>query len=232
MAPCRYLIAPVMLLEVENLSFRHPGGGGVGPLGFTLAPAEACLLLGPSGSGKSTLLQLVAGLLTPETGTILLDGEPMHALGPAARDDLRRRTTAIVFQSLRLVSAISVHANLALARRLAGLPPDPGRIARLLERLGLAPLAGRLPRALSQGEAQRATLARALVTEPRLLLADEPTSALDDAQATAAATLLLDAAREAGAALLVVTHDARLKPLFGRALVLGADGRLAEDAAT
>ncbi len=216
-----------MLLDVADLCFRRPGGGGVGPLSFSLAPAEACLLLGPSGSGKSTLVQLVAGLLTPQSGTIRIAGEPMHALAPAARDDLRRRTLAIVFQSLRLVSALSVHANLALARRLAGLPTDPARIAHLLDRLGIAPLAGRLPRELSQGEAQRAALARALVTEPRLLLADEPTSALDDASAAAAATLLLDSAREAGAALLVVTHDSRLKPRFPRAITLGADGRLA-----
>ncbi len=216
-----------MLLEVGNASYRHNGGGGVGPLSFALAAGEACLLLGPSGSGKSTLIQLIAGLLTPQAGTILVDGTPMHALAPAARDDLRRRTIAIVFQSLRLVSALSVHANLALARKLAGLPADPARIATLLDRLAIAPLAGRLPRELSQGEAQRAALARALVTEPRLLLADEPTSALDDRAAAAAATLLLDSARAAGAALLVVTHDSRLRPRFPRAILLGADGRIA-----
>lgn len=220
-----------MLIEVDNLQFRHQGGGGVGPVSFALAEGEACLLLGPSGSGKSTLVQLIAGLITPQAGTILLAGAPMHALAPAARDDLRRRTIAIVFQSLRLVSALSVHANLALARSLAGLPPDPARIAALLERLGIARLAGRMPRELSQGEAQRAALARALVTEPRLLLADEPTSALDDRSADAAATLLLDQARAAAATLLVVTHDSRLRPRFPRAILLGADGRIAGDAA-
>ncbi|WP_448582371.1 ATP-binding cassette domain-containing protein [Thermaurantiacus sp.] len=220
-----------MLLDVADLAFRHPGGGGVGPLSFTLAAGEACLLLGPSGSGKSTLVQLIAGLLSPQSGSILLAGEPMHALGATGRDNLRRRTLAIVFQSLRLVSALSVHANLALARRLAGLPADPARMGALLERLGIAHLAGRLPRELSQGEAQRAALARALVTEPKLLLADEPTSALDDSAAAAAAMLLLDCAREAGAALLVVTHDSRLKPHFARAIALGADGRIATDTA-
>ncbi|MFQ3595281.1 MAG: ATP-binding cassette domain-containing protein [Sphingomonadaceae bacterium] len=215
-----------MLLAVDKLSFRHRGGGGVGPVSFTLAHGEACLLLGPSGSGKSTLVNLIAGLLTPQAGTVLVAGEPMHALAPAARDDLRRRTTGLVFQAMRLVSALSVHANLVLARRLSGKPADPGRIDRLLDTLGITHVAGRLPRELSQGEAQRAAIARALVAEPRLLIADEPTSALDDANAEAAATLLMDSATREGAALLVVTHDARLRTRFPRAITLGSDGRI------
>jgi putative ABC transport system ATP-binding protein len=218
-----------MLLAVDQLVFRHPGGGGVGPVSFAIEAGEAALILGPSGSGKSTLVNLVAGLLTPQGGTIRLAGEAAEALSPAGRDDLRRRTTGIVFQSLRLVSAISVAANLALARRLAGKPGDPARVLAPLDRLGIAHLSDKLPRTLSQGEAQRAALARALVTEPKLLIADEPTSALDDASAEAAAGLLEEAAREAGAGLLVVTHDTRLKGRFQRVLALTAGGLLAED---
>jgi putative ABC transport system ATP-binding protein len=218
-----------MLLALDDLVFRHPGGGGVGPLSFALGEGEAALVLGPSGSGKTTLVHLVAGLLTPQGGTIRIAGEAAERLDPAARDDLRRRTTGIVFQSLRLVSAISVAANLALARRLAGRPSDPARVAALLDRLGIAHLSGKLPRTLSQGEAQRAALARALVTEPKLLIADEPTSALDDESAEAAIALLDEAAREAGAGLLVVTHDSRLKGRFPRTLQLTAAGRLVGD---
>jgi putative ABC transport system ATP-binding protein len=225
-----YIIPCLMLLRLDEAAFRYPDGNGVGPVSFALGAGEAVLLLGPSGSGKSTLVNLVAGLLTPQAGEVLLAGEPMHALAAVARDDLRRRTTGLVFQATRLVSALSVHANLALARRLSGKPADPGRIDRLLDALSIRALAGKLPRELSQGEAQRAAIARALVTEPRLLIADEPTSALDDTNAEAAATLLLESATNEGAALLVVTHDARLKPRFSRAITLGPDGRLAEDA--
>jgi putative ABC transport system ATP-binding protein len=215
-----------MLLQLSDLCYRHPGGGGVGPISFGLDAGEAALLLGPSGSGKTTLVHLVTGLLTPQGGSLRIAGEGTDGLSPSARDDLRRRTTAIVFQTLRLVSAISVAANLALARKLAGKEPDPVRVAALLERLGIAHLSGKLPRTLSQGEAQRAALARALVTEPRLLIADEPTSALDDRNAEAAIALLIEAAGEAGAGLLVVTHDRRLQGRIGRTIALTPGGRL------
>ena len=214
-----------MLLAAADLAYRHRQGGGCGPLSFTLDAGEVLLVLGPSGSGKTTLVNLVAGLLRPQAGRLELDGEPLHALSGAAADALRRRTTALIFQSLRLVSALSVAGNLALARRLSGQPPDPARAQALLDRLGIAGRADTLPRDLSQGEAQRAAIARALVVEPRLLVADEPTSALDDASATATASLLADAAQEQGAALLIVTHDGRLAGRFARTLRLGADGR-------
>lgn len=216
-----------MLLAAHDLVFRHRGGGGCGPLSFALDAGEALLVLGPSGSGKTTLVNLVAGLLRPQGGTLDLAGAPLHALSGAAADALRRRTTAIIFQSLRLVSALSVADNLALARRLAGRPRDPAKVQALLERLGIAGRAGAQPRTLSQGEAQRAAIARALVAEPALLIADEPTSALDDAHAAATAALLAEAAREQGAALMIVTHDQRLMAHFPRALRLGADGRMA-----
>jgi putative ABC transport system ATP-binding protein len=213
-----------MLLAVEEVRFRHRGGGGVGPVSFGLSAGEALLLLGPSGSGKTTLVHLIAGLLTPQEGRVVLAGEDLGALPATARDAVRRRTTGIVFQSLRLVAALSVAANLALARRLAGKPADRPRTAALLDRLGLSHRAEALPRSLSQGEAQRAALARALAVEPELLVADEPTSALDDGNATAAIALLEEVAREAGAALLVVTHDARLSARFPRRLVLAREG--------
>jgi putative ABC transport system ATP-binding protein len=215
-----------MVLRVSDLQYRYPGGGGVGPVSFGLAASEAALVLGPSGSGKTTLVHLIAGLLSPQGGSLSIAGEAADGLSPAARDDLRRRTTGIVFQTLRLVSAISVAANLALARKLAGKEPDPVRVAALLERLGIAHLSGKLPRTLSQGEAQRAALARALVMEPRLLIADEPTSALDDRSADAAVALLIEAANEAGAGLLVVTHDRRLHGRFGRTTTLSREGLL------
>jgi putative ABC transport system ATP-binding protein len=213
------------MLSLDATTYRHPGGGGIGPVDFALADGARALVLGPSGSGKTTLVHLVAGLLTPQSGRVSVAGTDLAGLDAAGRDALRRQTIGLVFQTLRLVSALTVSANLALARRLAGRPADPARIAALLDRLGIAQRAGALPRQLSQGEAQRAALARALVTEPRLLIADEPTSALDDVNAAAALALLEQVAADTGAALLVVTHDRRLDGHFGQALRLDPGGR-------
>ena len=207
------------LLAIEDLHFAR----GERPIlsGFNLRQAhgEHRLLLGPSGSGKSTLINLVAGLLTPDSGRVLLNGSPMPA-DAKGRDALRRRDVSIIFQSLRLVSALSLQANLTLAARLSGKPADG--IPALLNRLGLQARAQAMPRELSQGEAQRAAIARALVTRPALLLADEPTSALDDRNADLVGQLLVEAAAEAGSTLLVATHDARLKAHIPGALRLGA----------
>jgi putative ABC transport system ATP-binding protein len=199
--------AMVPLLAIENLHFARGGQPIFEGLSFTQSAGAHLLLLGPSGSGKSTLINLIAGLLTPDSGRISLNGAAMPA-SAAARDDLRRREIAIIFQSLRLVSALSLRGNLELAARLSGQPA--AAIPPLLNRLGLAARADAKPRELSQGEAQRAAIARALVARPALLLADEPTSALDDRNADIVGRLLVESAAEAGSTLLVATHDARL----------------------
>ncbi len=195
------------LLELQDLHFARAGRPIFTGLNLSLQPGAHMLLLGPSGSGKSTLINLVAGLLTADSGQILLNGEPMPA-SARARDALRRRQIAIVFQSLRLVSSLSLGANLQLAAKLAGQPADS--IPALLHKLGLEGRAQAKPRELSQGEAQRAAIARALVARPALLLADEPTSALDDRNADIVGRLLVERAAEAGSTLLVATHDSRL----------------------
>ncbi len=205
------------VLSLRDIGFARGGRPILGHFNLDLAPGEQALLLGPSGSGKTSLLNLAAGLLSPDSGEILLRGEPMPAR-PAARDALRRRTVGIVFQTLRLVSALTLRGNLELAARLAGRPTT--EIDQLLETLGLAHRAQARPRELSQGEAQRAAIARALVARPALLLADEPTSALDDASADRVATLLTGLSAANGTALLVATHDSRLKAHIGRTIQL------------
>jgi putative ABC transport system ATP-binding protein len=219
-----------MLLALDEVTFRHGGGAGVGPVSLQLGEGEAALLLGPSGSGKTTLVNLMAGLLTPQSGDVRLAGQSLSSRDGAARDALRRETLGLVFQTLRLVSAISLSANLALARRLAGRPANATLASSLMDRLGIAHRAGALPRELSQGEAQRAAIARALVTEPRLLIADEPTSALDAANAATVADLLLHTATASNTALLIVTHDDRLIARFAKVFRLRADGRMADTA--
>ena len=216
-----------VLLSIQGLSATRGGAALFADFNLTLPAGEAMLLLGPSGSGKSTLVHFISGFLTPDAGRILLDGTDMVALSAAARDALRRRTLGIVFQTLRLVSALSLAQNLRLAQRLAEVPADEALAGQLMETLGIAHCRDSKPRAMSQGEAQRAAIARALVTRPKLLIADEPTSALDDAATQTTIGVLKDAVARAGAGLLVATHDARLKPHFRSSVTLAAPRRAA-----
>lgn len=168
-------------------------------------------LIGPSGSGKSTLLHLLAGLLRPTGGSLRVLGQDLSALRESELDRFRGRHLGLVFQRLHLLPALTVRDNLLLATRLARVPLEPERYDRLISQLGLADLTGRKPAELSMGQAQRAAIARAVIHGPALVLADEPTSALDDEQATRALALLKEATQATNAALLVVTHDQRIR---------------------
>ena len=178
---------------------------------FRLGRSENTAVIGPSGCGKSTFVHLLAGLLSPDAGTVRVLGQDLAALGEAERDRFRGRHIGFVFQRLHLLPALTVRENLALAQRLARRERGPRRIDALLERLGLASMAGRKPRALSHGQAQRAAIARALVHEPELVIADEPTSALDDGHAHDVLALIREVTAGASAALLIVTHDHRVR---------------------
>ena len=211
--------ATAQVLEIAGLRHDYGSAAVLRNFSFTAVRGQHSLLLGSSGSGKTTLINLIAGLLMVQHGTISIAGQAMAGT-PAARDDLRRRRIGIIFQTLRLVEALSVTANLRLAQKLSGRAPDDAEIARLLDEVGLGHRAHARPRALSQGEAQRAAVARALVGRPDLLIADEPTSALDDANAERIARLLVGTADTHGSTLLIATHDARLKAHIPHALVL------------
>ncbi len=185
-------------------------GGGV-PIRFPdvdVPQGGVLLLRGPSGSGKSTWLAVVAGLLAPQQGSLEVAGAPLVTNGPAL-DAWRARHVGFLPQKLHLSAALTVAQNLALVHWAAGLPPDPARIEQTLAALGVAELATRRPHALSGGQAQRVALARAVLLAPRVLLADEPTASLDDEAAHAALALLLQTATQAGATLVLATHDAR-----------------------
>ncbi|WP_347303117.1 ATP-binding cassette domain-containing protein [Croceibacterium sp. TMG7-5b_MA50] len=207
------------VLEIEGLHHTYDGVSVLRDFSFLALRGQHSLLLGPSGSGKTTLINLIAGLLSVQEGTIRIGGEPMVGTA-ASRDRLRRQRVGIIFQTLRLVEALPVSANLRLAQKLAGRPQDDAEIAGLLAEVGLSHRAHARPRALSQGEAQRAAVARALVARPDLLIADEPTSALDDANAEKIAQLLVTTADAHGSTLLIATHDARLRAHIDNALVL------------
>ena len=200
------------MLKTQGLQYRYEGGEHtmVFP-DLDLEEGREMLLLGASGTGKTTLLHLVAGMRTPSAGSIQLAGTAFSALPTAERDRTRGRHMGIVFQTAHFVRSLTVGENLALARSLAGCAPDDATVVALLEDLGLAHKLDARVDALSVGEQQRVSIARAVVHGPGLILADEPTSALDDANTDAVLQLLRRQAERTGAALLIVTHDQRLK---------------------
>jgi putative ABC transport system ATP-binding protein len=202
------------MFELERVTYRYGSTLVLDVAHWNAAAGEAWLLAGPSGSGKSTLLHVLAGLTLASTGRVVVAGTDVASLASGARDRWRGRTVGLVPQRLHLIAAVDVADNLRLAQRLAGLPVDDARIVALLEAVQVADLARRYPRELSQGQAQRVAIARAVVNRPALVLADEPTANLDDAHAAAALELLRAQALEAGATLVVASHDARVRPLL------------------
>jgi putative ABC transport system ATP-binding protein len=187
---------------------------------ISLAATGSVALLGPSGSGKTTALLALAGLRRPAGGVIRVVDRDLWSGPQAERDRFRGRRIGLVFQTFHLIDALTVEDNLALAARCAGLAPDGARISELLERLGLSPLRRRRADRLSQGEAQRVAVARALVNGPVLVLADEPTSALDDENAAMLVALLRESVAGAGAALLIATHDRRVRDRVDQAVAM------------
>lgn len=203
-------------IDLCDLSYVWPGGSTVMHFpNLIVERSSVTVLRAASGRGKSTLLALLAGLLSPLSGQIHIDGVAVSALTGAARDRWRGRNVGFLPQRLHWMDALSVERNVALALWAAGLPPDDRRVQTLLATLDLTELAQRRPHQLSGGQAQRAALARALVTQPALLLVDEPTASLDDEAAAAALSALDSASTRYGATLLIATHDARVSAAFG-----------------
>jgi putative ABC transport system ATP-binding protein len=204
------------MVETRDLSYVWPGSStAICFPNLSVERGSVWVLRAASGRGKSTLLALLAGLLSPSAGQIHVDGVAVSALKGAARDRWRGRHVGFLPQRLHWVDALNVERNVALALWAAGLPPDESRVRALLDALGLTEFAQRRPHQLSGGQAQRAALARALVTQPSLLLVDEPTASLDDEAAAAALSALDSAATRYGATLLIATHDARVSRAFG-----------------
>ncbi|MBI1246104.1 MAG: ATP-binding cassette domain-containing protein [Alphaproteobacteria bacterium] len=201
-------------LDVARIELR--GGSSLG-------------LSGPSGSGKTSLLHVLAGIAAPSAGRVMWDGVDIAALGEGARDVWRRTRVGFVFQDFHLVDGMSVLQNVLLPCRFDSIRIEPGRLAharQLVSAVGLPDPDRRVER-LSRGERQRAAIARALVREPRILLADEPTASLDAATAEAIATLLTGLSRASGATLVVASHDERLLSRLDARLRL-AGGRIEE----
>jgi putative ABC transport system ATP-binding protein len=224
------------VLEVDAVTRIYGSGAravrAVDGVSFTLRPGEVVAIVGPSGSGKTTLLQLVGGIDRPTAGRVLHSGVDIATLSPGELTALRRRQIGFVFQFFNLVPALSAEENVALALRLDGVGRREARAvaAELLGRVGLADRRDHLPSELSGGEQQRVGIARALAGSPPLVAADEPTGALDARTGATVMDLLVTAARERDAAVLLVTHDERVVPYADRVLQM-ADGRLQRELA-
>jgi len=196
--------------------------------GFELAAGQTTSLIGSSGAGKSTLLGVLAGLMLPDSGAVRFDGEDITEMDEAGRAGLRARRIGVVLQSDNLIPFLTAAENVELAHTLAGGERPGPRARELLGELGLGERLDDLPRRLSGGETQRASLAVALANQPDFLLADEVTAELDSANADRIIEIILGASRERGLTVLMVTHSSELAARTDRRLRV-ADGRVIEE---
>ncbi|MEV0849932.1 ABC transporter ATP-binding protein [Streptomyces sp. NPDC049954] len=193
---------------------------------FSIHPGEVVAVMGPSGSGKSTLLHCLAGIVPPDEGLIVYGGAELSAMPESRRSALRRSDFGFVFQFGRLVPELTCVENVALPLRLNGVRRKEAEQHALswMERLEVADLRGSRPGEVSGGQGQRVAVARALVTSPRVLFADEPTGALDSLNGERVMELLTEAARSTDAAVVLVTHEARVAAYSDREVVV-RDGK-------
>lgn len=220
------------VLDVRGVQHAYRRTVALRGVDLAVAAGEVVAVTGPSGCGKSTLLHAAAGLLVPQAGTVTLLGHDLARLGEDERARLRRGAVGIVLQFGQLVPELTALDNVALPLLLEGRPADGARrlAADWLERCGAADVAGTMPSDMSGGEAQRVAVARALVTAPQLVFADEPTGSLDTLAGRQVLALLLEAVRERGAGLVLVTHDNTVASRADREVRL-VDGAVVSQAA-
>lgn len=209
-----------MMIDVRGLTFQYPSGPGFTFPDFACAPGEHLLVLGQSGKGKTTLLHLLAGMIRPTAGSIRIQNTDITQLDNRALDKFRGQHIGIIFQTAHFVDSISVLDNLMLSPFLSGKKVALSEAVKALERLNVGHKASDKPASLSVGEQQRCAIARAVFHKPSVILADEPTSALDDQNAEQVIDMLEEQARQTGSALIIVTHDKRLKDRFQKQITL------------
>ncbi|MGW4975188.1 ABC transporter ATP-binding protein [Streptomyces mirabilis] len=214
------------LLTAHDLRKAYGPTNALDGAEFSIHPGEVVAVMGPSGSGKSTLLHCLAGIVTPDSGSIVYNGQEMATMNDAQRSALRRSEFGFVFQFGQLVPELTCVENVALPLRLNGTGRKDAERTALswMERLEVDDLKGKRPGEISGGQGQRVAVARSLVTSPRVLFADEPTGALDSFNGERVMDLLTEAARSTNAAVVLVTHEARVAAYSDREIVV-RDGK-------
>jgi ABC-type lipoprotein export system ATPase subunit len=208
------------MIAVQQVRYAYQTGKTISFPDFTVNDNEPCLLLGESGSGKTTLLHLIGGLLRNQSGKIIVQDTDLSTLSESALDKFRAKHIGFIFQRNHLINALSVKNNLRMAPYLSGLPQDDSRIDEVLGNVSLLEKSNSNVTALSHGQAQRVAIARAVISKPNIILADEPTSALDDKNCERVIEMLLAISRQNNSALVIATHDQRLKAKISRQIIL------------
>ena len=218
------------ILSLTDITKDFGGGPVLAGISLDIEPGELVAVMGPSGSGKSTLLHCMSGVLTPTHGSVRYGDEELSALGDAPRSRTRLRNFGFVFQDGQLLPELSNVDNVALPGMLNGMGRHAARkrAMELLDQLGLGDLADRRPAQVSGGQAQRVTIARALVANPGVVFADEPTGALDQSTGHEVMQMLTTIVRQSGASLVMVTHDPKVADWMQRRVEI-RDGIIHDD---
>ncbi|MFE0788928.1 ABC transporter ATP-binding protein [Streptomyces mutabilis] len=220
------LRAPAIALA--HVARTYPGDvRALDDVSLTVEHGTFLAVMGPSGSGKSTLMHCAAGLDSPTSGSVRIDGQEISGMNETRRTELRRERVGFVFQAYNLIPSLSVEDNITLPLRLAGRRPDRDWLRTLTERVGLAGRLAHRPAELSGGQQQRAAVVRALAAKPAVVFADEPTGALDLRSAHQVLDLLRGLVDDLGQTVVMVTHDPAAAARAHRSLVM-ADGRVVE----
>lgn len=218
-------------IELKNINKDYGTGISkvqvLSDVSFKAHSGELSLVLGPSGSGKSTFLTIAGGLRRPTSGQVLIDGQDINRFSEKQRDEIRLNQIGFVLQSYNLLSYLSVADQFALVDRVHKGNLSPDRLEKLLQELGIDQLVNKFPDELSGGQNQRVAIARALYTDPAIILADEPTAALDSERVKVVGRLMKEMAKQYDKAVVVVTHDLRLKDFADRIYQI-MDGKMTE----
>ncbi len=202
------------MISTKNITFSYQNQATFQFPDLICQAKETLLITGNSGVGKTTLLHLLGGLLRPATGEILIGSQNLNALTEKQLDAFRGQNIGLVLQQSHFVESFNVLENVVLASWLASGKKETEKATALLSHLGLQEQLHKMTSQLSMGQQQRVSIARALINNPKILLADEPTSSLDDVSTAKVADLLENLAEEYNTALIIVTHDSRLKDRF------------------
>ena len=219
------------ILKVENLCKTYGKGeakvNALKNVSFSLEKGEFAAVVGESGSGKSTLLNCIGALDTPTSGSIFIDGQNLFSMKEEKRTIYRRRNIGFIFQSFQLVSELNVEQNIIFPLLLDYQKPDPKKVNEILNLLGLAERRYHLPRQLSGGQQQRVAIGRALITQPKLILADEPTGNLDSRSTQEIMNILKDLHKD-GRTVILITHDDEIAAQVHRVIRI-KDGKVEAD---